>query len=87
VKRRDVEVAAFLERPAGWWREQRPNLNPAAMAGMLAFSGMLLAGMGELRGDELARLETIAGGLERHRTIRPDAARAILAERLRVEVE
>jgi hypothetical protein len=87
VKRRDVEVAAFLERPTAWWRERRPYLNPVGMAALLSFAGMLLADMGELRGDELARLEAIATGAERHRTLRPDTARAILARRLRVEVE
>lgn len=87
MKRRELETPEFLERPAGWWLQRRPNLNPAAMPMLLSFAGALLAGMGELRADELERLRRIAAGVERHRTLRPDAARAILARRLQVEVE
>jgi hypothetical protein len=81
VKRREVEAPQFLERSPGWWTERRPYSNPAAMPALLAFAGMLLAGLGELRPDELARLEQIACGAERHRTLRPDAARKILQRR------
>jgi hypothetical protein len=74
-------VPEFLVRPASWWQERRPFLNPAALPALLAFAGSLLAGMGELRPDELARLQAIASGAERHRTLRPDAARVILGRR------
>lgn len=86
MKRRETEVPGFLERPDGWWRERRPNLDPTALPSLLSFAGVLLASLGELRADEYQRLEAIAAGIERHPTLRPDAARRILAQDL-TEVE
>jgi hypothetical protein len=80
VKRRDVEAPGFLERPPGWWQQRRPYLNARGFQ-LRAYAGMILAGMGELSADELARLERIAAGDEQDPPLSPDAARAILAQR------
>ena len=84
MKRREAEVPEFLVRPVAWWQQCRPHLNPAALPALLSFAGSLLAAMGELRADELVRLERIASGIEEHRSIRPDAARHILDRQLLV---
>ena len=87
MRRREAEVPGFLERPASWWAERRPHLNPTGIMDLPAFAGMLLAGLGELRGDELARLREIAAGVDQHRAIRPDTAQAILRRYWTVEAE
>lgn len=80
MRRRSIEKAAFLERPAGWWQQRRPHLNAAGYA-ILAFAGTILAQDGELRADEVERLQRIAAGLDTSSPIRPDTARAILSAR------
>ena len=87
MRRRETEVPEFLVRPAAWWQQQRPHLNPAGIMALPVFAGMLLAGLGELRGDELARLQEIAAGEEEFSPISPDAARAILRRLVEAEVD
>ena len=85
MRRRETEAPGFLERSAGWWRQRRPSLTPACFQ-LRALAGMMLAHLGELRSDELVRLQEIAAGNEEHPPIAPDAAQAILRRHLEVEV-
>jgi hypothetical protein len=87
VRRREAEVPGFLERPAAWWQQRRPHLNPAGIMALPAFAGMQLAAMRELREDEMARLGEIAAGREQHRSIRPDTALRILWQASEVQPE
>jgi hypothetical protein len=87
VKRRELEAPEFLERPAAWWQERRPHLNPAGIMALPAFAGMLLAAMRELREDEMARLGAIAAGREQHRGIGRDTALRILWQASEVRPE
>lgn len=82
-RRADPSAAAFLERPESWWRDRKPNLNPSAFVALPSFAGVLLAAMGELRPDELARLERIAAGAEEHPRMDADRARWLLARAAR----
>jgi hypothetical protein len=80
VKRRDIETPGFLQRPPGWWRQRRPHIDPAGFT-ILSFAGLVLAELGELRADEVQRLQRIARGQDALSPIRPDSARRILAAR------
>jgi hypothetical protein len=85
VKRRDPNegMEPFLERSAAWWRE-RTHLNPQAFSTLLSYAGVVLARLGELRPDEVARLERIAEGAEVHpRVGRDQAARTLVTWRAR----
>jgi hypothetical protein len=82
MRLRERGPVAFLERPADWWAVRLPQLaHPGVVNELLSFAGVLLAGMGELTGDEVARLERIAAGLEVHPRVAVDAARRILERR------
>ena len=82
VRRRDPDEGQepFLQRSVQWWRAHRPYTNnPEAYRQFLTFGAAVLAGMGELRGDEVARLERIAAGVKGHPKVDADQAATILA--------
>jgi hypothetical protein len=81
MRLRERGPVSFLERPADWWAERWHLANPGVMNLLASFAGVLLAGMGELTADEVARLERIAAGLEAHPRVTADAARRILERR------
>jgi hypothetical protein len=79
VKRREQDAPGFLERPAVFWQRRLPHAGkPEVVNQLRALAGSLLAGMGELRADELARVRAIAAGLEHHPTLDREQARRIL---------
>lgn len=80
MRRRGDDVEGFLERPREWWVEHKPWLNPNGLMELRSFGAGVLARLGALRPDEVARLERIAGGGEDGGWVSAELAARILGQ-------